>query len=88
MWPFKLISRSGRDRQHQQSCESLIRDAQNEVGDLAVAKAKNETAAKEAMQSDARRMNASAPLRKTLKKVIDLQRDGRFTPSNEPNRRP
>lgn len=87
IWPLSLIWRSGRDRQHQQHCESMDRVIQSGAEDRAFAKAENEAAAKGAIQAVARRMDASAPLRETLKKVIDLQRDGRFTPSKEPDRR-
>ena len=87
IWPISLIWRSGRDRQHQQQSESMDRVIATGAEDRAVAKAENEAAARDAIQAVARRIDQSAPLRETLRKVIDLQRNGRFAPSNEPDRR-
>lgn len=87
IWPFSMIWRNGRDRQHQQHCESMNRVLASDAQDRAFAKAENDAAAKGAIMAVARRIDQSAPLRETLKKVIDLQRDGRFAPSNEPDRR-
>lgn len=87
IWPLSIIWRSGRDRQLQQTCESLDRVTLCGAEDRAFAKAENEAAAKGAIMAVARRMDQSAPLRDTLKKVIDLQSDGRFASSKEPDRR-
>lgn len=87
IWPLSIIWRSGRDRQMQQTCESLDRVSVIGAEDRAFAKAENEAAAKGAIQAVARRMDQSAPLRGTLKKVIDLQSDGRFAHFHEPDRR-
>jgi len=87
IWPLNLIWRSGRDRQIQQSCESLDRITTTGAHDRAYAKAENDAAARGAIRAVERRLDQSAPLRDILGQVIDLQNDGRFAPSNEPDRR-
>jgi hypothetical protein len=87
IWPISLIWRSGRDRQAPQWCESLDRVTAMGAQDRAFAKAKNDAAARGAIRAFERGLQESAPLRKVLSKVIDPQRDGRFAPSNEPERR-
>lgn len=88
IWPISLIWRSGRDRQMEQARASLCRVCETRQSDLAFAKAENDAAAQGAIQAVERRMDQSAKLRDVLGEVIYLQRDGRFAPSNEPDRRP